>query len=74
MSQLNKAMKIISGSGGGDVVAQRYIYKPLLINGYKFDLRIYVLVVSCRPLRMFIYKDGIVRFCTEKYQQTARMQ
>jgi tubulin polyglutamylase TTLL7 len=48
-------------------IVQEYIDKPLLLDGYKFDLRIYVLVTSCDPLRVFLFNDGLVRLATEKY-------
>lgn len=48
-------------------LASNYICKPHLINGYKYDLRVYVLVSSYDPLRVYVYNDGLVRFATEKY-------
>lgn len=48
-------------------VVSEYIERPLLIDEFKFDLRIYVLVTSFVPLRAFIYKDGFARFATNCY-------
>jgi tubulin polyglutamylase TTLL5 len=48
-------------------VVSEYIDNPLLFNGYKFDLRIYIAVTSINPLRIYIYEDGLTRFATCKY-------
>ena len=41
---------------------------PFLIDNLKFDMRIYVLVVSADPLKIYVHKEGLVRFATQTYQ------
>lgn len=49
-------------------VIQSYLTNPLLIDGFKFDMRIYVLVISCDPLRILLFRNGLCRLCTVPYQ------
>ena len=49
------------------MVVQEYIERPHLVDDLKYDLRIYVLVYGVNPLRVYIHKYGLVRFCTEQY-------
>ena len=48
-------------------IVQKYLWTPYLIDGLKFDLWIYVLLLSIDPLNILIYEEGIARFATEKY-------
>ncbi len=50
-----------------DVVVQRYIDRPYLIEGCKGHCRIYGLVTSTDPLRAYVYSEGIVRLAPEPY-------
>ena len=48
-------------------IISRYVDKPFLVGDKKFDLRMYVLVTSYRPLKVYLHTGGFARFCTEKY-------
>ncbi|KAH0794106.1 Tubulin-tyrosine ligase family protein [Histomonas meleagridis] len=48
------------------------LVNPFLIDKKKFDFRFYVLISSLDPLAVFIYREGIARFCTQPYSPPSR--
>ncbi|UVC54716.1 hypothetical protein MACJ_003686 [Theileria orientalis] len=53
-----------------DYTAQEYIARPLLMNGKKFDIRVYLLLIG--ETKAFIYKNSLVRVCTEEYSYPSK--
>ena len=49
--------------------------QPALWKGHKYDFRIYVLVTSViDPMTIFLYRDGLVRLASEKYDPHSNFQ
>ena len=48
-------------------VVQRYLQYPLLIGGKKFDMRLYCLVTSFSPMKVYLYRRGFARFTNSRY-------
>ena len=48
-------------------IISHYIHNPHLINEKKYDLRLYVLVTGFFPLKIYLFKEGVARFASEKY-------
>ncbi|XP_028293839.1 tubulin polyglutamylase TTLL5 isoform X6 [Gouania willdenowi] len=55
-----------------NILVSRYINNPLLIDEFKFDMRLYVLVTSYDPLLIYVYEEGLARFATVKYELTSK--
>jgi tubulin polyglutamylase TTLL4 len=55
---------------GVNLIIQKYIADPMLINSLKFDLRFYVAVTSIDPLIVFVYENGLVRLATKPYEES----
>lgn len=70
-----RGIRVISGIDqvrySEDMVIQKYVHNPMLLEGHKFDLRIYVLVTSFSPLEAFIYKRGYARLSSRPYNLIA---
>ena len=41
-------------------IVQKYIEKPFLLYGHKFDMRQWVMVTSHTPLRVWVYNQFVI--------------
>ena len=48
----------------------KYISNPHTLNGKKYDIRLYVLCTGFLPLKIYLFKEGIVRLSSEIYKLT----
>jgi len=48
-------------------IAQEFVTDVLLLEGYKITLRVYAVISSVDPLRVYIFPNGLVRMCSKKY-------
>ncbi|KAF7704612.1 hypothetical protein HF521_021684 [Silurus meridionalis] len=55
-----------------NILVSRYINNPLLIDYFKFDVRLYVLVTSYDPVIIYLYEEGLTRFATVKYDHAVK--
>jgi len=66
------ALKELYGNGKlcGNItksyIVQNYVHNPLLLDGHKFDFRMYMLIASTNPLMAF-YHDGFLRVTLAEY-------
>ncbi|CAI5456246.1 unnamed protein product [Caenorhabditis angaria] len=51
-------------------LVQEYVADPLLMSDQlKFDFRVYGVIKSINPLSIYVAREGMARFCTEKYEK-----
>jgi hypothetical protein len=48
------------------VLAQRYVADPLLIDGCKFGIRLWLLITGVEPFTAYIHNQGLVLFSTDR--------
>eukprot|EP00747_Dinoflagellata_sp_TGD_P221980 gnl/TRDRNA2_/TRDRNA2_93740_c0_seq1.p1 gnl/TRDRNA2_/TRDRNA2_93740_c0~~gnl/TRDRNA2_/TRDRNA2_93740_c0_seq1.p1 ORF type:complete len:509 (+),score=87.00 gnl/TRDRNA2_/TRDRNA2_93740_c0_seq1:206-1732(+) len=57
----------LNREGPESYVIQKYVDAPLVIGGKKFDIRLYVAVISYQPLTVYMHRAGFCRFSMSRY-------
>jgi hypothetical protein len=53
--------------GKDQYIAQRYIANPLLFDGRKFHIRLYLVITNLQPLRALVHREGLVLLAAHNY-------
>jgi len=69
VTQSGSASSSSVGSPGACGVVQRYVQDTMLLDGKKFDLRLYVLVLGAADPKIWLLKEGLARVCPEPYSK-----
>ena len=66
-----KGVRVLRDAGdaplAADWMVQEYLANPHTIRGHKYVLRLYVLISSLEPLRVYLYRQGFAKLASEPW-------